>query len=73
VLQVARESAKQIICDVEHAANVKEKLRLLLTSEVSDVAHMLHDGMPTDRSIDEEGHFIINYIVRSFLKLFVVS
>ncbi len=70
--QVARESAKQIICDVEHSSNVKAKLRLLLTSEVCDVANMLHDGMPTERSIDEEGTFICNYIVRSFLRLFAV-
>ena len=56
MLQVARESAKQIICDVGHSANVKAKLRLLLTSEICDVVNMSHDGVPTERSIDEEGH-----------------
>jgi hypothetical protein len=54
VRQVARDSAKQIICDVGHSANVKAKLRLLLTSEICDVVHMSHDGMPTERSIDEQ-------------------
>ena len=55
MLQVARESAKQIICDVGHSASVKAKLRLLLTSEICDVVNMSHDGMPTERSINEEG------------------
>jgi hypothetical protein len=63
MLQVARESAKQIICDVGHSANVKVKLRLLLTSEICDVVNMLHDGVPTERSIDEEGNCCVYFVI----------
>ena len=55
---MAKESAKQIICDVGHAANVKVKLRALLTSEIVAVDEMTHEGLPTERSIDEQGTII---------------
>ena len=55
---MAKASAKQIICDVGHAAKVKEKLRELLTSEIVVVEEMAHDGLPTERSIDDQGSTI---------------
>jgi hypothetical protein len=55
LLKVAKESVKQIICDVGHHANVKAKLRELLTSEIVSVGEMSHDGLPTERSIDDQG------------------
>ena len=63
MLQVARESAKQIICDVGHSANVKVKLRLLLTSEICDVVNMSHDGMATERSVEEEGYCCVYCVI----------
>ena len=57
-LKVAKESAKHIICDVGHAANVKVKLRALLTSEIVAVDEMTHEGLPTERSMDEQGTMI---------------
>jgi hypothetical protein len=63
MFQVARESAKQIICDVGHSAHVKTKLRLLLTSEICDVANMSHDGGPTERSIDEQGNCYVYFVI----------
>ncbi len=54
---MAKESAKQIICDVGHQTNVKAKLRALLTSEIVPVDAMTHDGLPTERSIEEQGEF----------------
>jgi hypothetical protein len=52
---VARESAKQIICDVGHQASIKEKLRALLMSEVVPTSEMAHEGAILDRSIEDQG------------------
>jgi hypothetical protein len=54
---VARESAKQIICDVGHQANIEAKLRELLISEVVPVSEMAHEGTNHDRSIEDQGQW----------------
>jgi hypothetical protein len=65
---VARESAKQIICDVGHQANIKAKLRELLMSEVVPISEMAHAGTNHDRSIEDQGkcNSFISYM-NSFL------
>jgi hypothetical protein len=42
---------------VGHQTNIKAKLRALLTSEIVPVDAMTHDGLPTERSIEEQGKF----------------
>jgi hypothetical protein len=61
---VARESAKQIICDVGHQANIKAKLKELLLSEVVPVSEMAHEGAILDRSIEDQGSSIIVLFVK---------
>jgi hypothetical protein len=61
---VARESAKQIICDVGHQANIKAKLKELLLSEVVPISEMAHEGAILDRSIEEQGSSIIVLFVK---------
>jgi hypothetical protein len=64
---VAREFAKQIICDVGHQANIKAKLKALLLSEVVPISEMAHEGAILDRSIEEQGHcIIVLFVKRSF-------
>jgi hypothetical protein len=54
-MQVARESVKEQVFDVGHLAAVKERLKVLLTSELTPVSEMSHDSVPIHRSIEEEG------------------
>ncbi len=61
---MARESAKQIICDVGHQANIKAKLKALLLSEVVPISEMAHEGTILDRSNEEQGHCIIVLFVK---------
>ena len=61
---MARESAKQIICDVAHQANIKAKLKELLLSEVVPISEMAHEGAILDRSIEEQGSSIIVLFVK---------
>jgi hypothetical protein len=69
---VARESAKQIICDVGHQANIKAKLKALLQSEVVPIVEMAHEGAILDRSIEEQDHcIIVLFVKRLFLNKFL--
>ena len=61
---MARESAKQIICDVGHQANIKAKLKELLLSEVVPISEMAHEGAILDRSIEDQGSSIIVLFVK---------
>ena len=59
LLKVARESVKEQVFDVGHLEAVKLKLKALLTSELTPVSEMTHASAPKDRSVDEEGRFIV--------------
>ena len=46
---------KEQVFDVGHLAAVKERLKALLTSELTPVSEMSHDSAPTHRSVEDEG------------------
>jgi hypothetical protein len=77
VRQVARESAKQIICDVGHQASIKAKLKQLLLSEVTPIADMAHEGENLERSFEEQGLYIsdllFNRVFAYIICTFVVA
>ncbi len=54
--KVARESVKEQVFDVGHLAAVKERLKALLTSELTPVSEMSHDSAPSHRSVEDEGN-----------------
>ncbi len=70
---MARESAKQIICDVGHQANIKAKLKELLLSEVVPISEMAHEGATLDPSIEEQGSSIIVLFVKRLLANIIFS
>jgi hypothetical protein len=56
-LQVAKQSVREQIFDVDHHDRVKDKLRLLLTSEMVPITEMQHDGIALTKTIEEEGQY----------------
>jgi hypothetical protein len=55
-LQLAKQSVRDQIFDVGHQDAVKEKLRLLLTSEMVPITEMHHDGITLGQTIEDEGN-----------------
>jgi hypothetical protein len=53
---LAKKSVCEQIFDVGHQDAVKEKLRLLLTSEMVPITEMQHDGITVGLTIEDEGH-----------------
>jgi hypothetical protein len=72
-IKVARESAKQIICDLGHQANIKAKLKEFLLSEVVPISEMAHEGAILNRSIEEQGSSIICLFFKRVLANILLS
>jgi hypothetical protein len=61
-IQLAKQSVREQIFDVGHQDAVKEKLRLLLTSEMVPITEMHHDGITLAQTIEDEGNNALHYI-----------
>lgn len=53
--QLAKKSVREQIFDVGHQDAVKERLRLLLTSEMVPITEMHHEGITVGLTIEDEG------------------
>jgi hypothetical protein len=63
--QLAKQSVREQIFDVGHHDRVKEKLRLLLTSEMVPITEMHHDGIVLTKTIEDEGQYICHIILQT--------
>jgi hypothetical protein len=59
MVQVAKASVKEQIFDVGYLSAVKSKLKVLLSSEITPISEMSHDGEEKERSIESEGRVCV--------------
>jgi hypothetical protein len=54
-MKVARASVKEQVFDVGHLEAVKQKLRALLTSEITPILDMSHTVISSEQTMEAEG------------------